>query len=105
MKKMILAVLILLLLALTFPSIPSIPKVSATTTEDLRRVTPALPEDANVRWKLLWSDDVRVDMLGADHNNGTSEWIDLKFWAPRFLEIEEFTFIIEGHNPYPKLPY
>jgi len=45
MKKMILAVLILLLLALTFPSIPSIPKVSATTTEDLRRVTPALPED------------------------------------------------------------
>jgi hypothetical protein len=45
MKKIVLAVLILLLLALTFPSIPSIPKVSATTTEDLRRVTPALPDD------------------------------------------------------------
>jgi len=45
MKKIVLAVLILSLLALTFPSIPSIPKVSATTAEDLRRVTPALPDD------------------------------------------------------------
>jgi len=45
MKKIVLTVLILLLLALTFPSIPSTPKVSATTTEDLRRVTPALPDD------------------------------------------------------------
>lgn len=42
MKKTVLAVLILLLLALTFPSIP---KVSSTITEDLRRVTPALPDD------------------------------------------------------------
>jgi hypothetical protein len=41
MKKIVLAVVILLLLALTFPSIP---KVSATTAEDLRRVTPALPD-------------------------------------------------------------
>jgi len=45
MKKMLLAVLIFLLLALTFPNIPSIPEVSATTTEDLPHVTPALPED------------------------------------------------------------
>ena len=43
MKKMVLAVLIFLLL-LT-PTFVNIPKVSATTTEDLRRVTPALPED------------------------------------------------------------
>ena len=55
--------------------------------------------DGNVRLKLLFSDDIRTDILGADHNNGTSEYIDLKFWAPRRLQIEEFTFIIEGYNP------
>jgi len=44
-KKVVFVVLIFLLLALTYPNIPSIPKVSATTTKDLRHVTPALPED------------------------------------------------------------
>lgn len=60
-------------------------------------------EDGDVLWELRLSDDVRVDTLGADHNNGTSEYIDLEFVAPDGLEIEEFTFIIEGHNPYYKM--
>jgi len=62
-------------------------------------------EDGDVKQELLLSDDVRADTLGADHNNGTSEYIDLCFVAPDGLEIETFTFIIEGHNPIFKLPY
>ena len=59
-------------------------------------------EDGDVLYELLLSDDVRADTLGADHNNGTSEWIDLEFVAPEGLEIETFTFVIEGHNPISK---
>lgn len=55
-------------------------------------------EDGNVKQELLVSDDVRAVMLGEDWNNGTSQYIDLKFIAPDELEIETFTFIIEGHN-------
>ena len=65
-------------------------------------------KDGDVLQELLLSDDVRADTLGADHNNGTSEYIDLKFVAPEGLEIEEFTFIIEGYNPIHKpvdMPY
>jgi len=62
-------------------------------------------EDGNVKQKLLLSDDVRAVMLGADHNNGTSQYIDLKFVAPDELEIQQFTFIIEGHNRPLKIPY
>jgi hypothetical protein len=54
--------------------------------------------DGDVLHKLRVSDDVRADTLGADHNNGTSEYINLEFVAPDGLEIETFTFIIEGHN-------
>jgi len=62
-------------------------------------------EYGNVKQKLLISDDVRAVMLGEDWNNDTSQYIDLKFVAPDELEIETFTFIIEGHNPIFKLPY
>jgi len=55
-------------------------------------------EDGNVKQKLLVSDDVRTVMLGENWNNGTSQYIDLKFVAPGEFEIETFTFIIEGHN-------
>lgn len=54
--------------------------------------------EGNVLWELLLSDDVRADLWGAEHNNGTSEYIDLKFVALEGLEFEDFHFIIEGHN-------
>ena len=63
-------------------------------------------EDGNVKQELLVSDDVRAVMLGEDWNNGTSQYIDLKFVAPdEELEIETFTFIIEGHNVPEKMAW
>lgn len=61
-------------------------------------------EDGNVKQELLVSDDVRAVMLGENWNNGTSQYIDLKFVAPEELDIETFTFIIEGHNRPLKIP-
>jgi len=52
----------------------------------------------NVLSELLRSDDVRVDELGADHNNGNSEFIDLQFVAPPGLQIVGYWFVIEGYN-------
>lgn len=51
-----------------------------------------------VRWTLLISDDVRVDILGADHNEGSSEFIELEFKAPAHTNFIEFIFVIEGYN-------
>ena len=51
-----------------------------------------------VKWALLHSDDERVDILGADHNKGSSEFIDLEFNAPAHTNFIEFIFIIEGNN-------
>ncbi|TES95370.1 MAG: hypothetical protein E3J90_09830 [Promethearchaeota archaeon] len=51
-----------------------------------------------VRWTLLISDDVRVDILGADHNEGSSEFIELEFKAPAHTNFIEFIFVIEGFN-------
>ncbi len=57
-------------------------------------------EDGNVRPQLLFSDDWKTETLGADHNNGTSQSINLKFIAlPPNLEITCFIFQIEGNNP------
>jgi hypothetical protein len=57
-------------------------------------------EDGNVLPQLLFSDDWRTDTLGAIHNNGTSQSIDLKFIAPPpILKIKDFVFQIEGFNP------
>ena len=61
-------------------------------------------EYGNVKQELLVSDDVRAVMLGENWNNGTSQYIDLKFAAPDELEIQQFTFIIEGYNRPLKIP-
>ena len=53
--------------------------------------------------QMLNSDEWKVDTLGADHNNGTSQSIDLKFANPSpNLEIIGFMFQIEGNNQYEK---
>ncbi|MFP3984968.1 MAG: PKD domain-containing protein [Candidatus Bathyarchaeia archaeon] len=64
-------------------------------------------EDGNVLPMLLFSDDWKADTLGADHNNGTSQRINLKFVAslnPN-MTIVGFVFQIEGNNEEYKLPY
>ncbi|MEJ2251653.1 MAG: hypothetical protein P8Y97_18600 [Candidatus Lokiarchaeota archaeon] len=52
----------------------------------------------DVRSLLLLSDDRKVTELGADHNNGVSESIDLEFQAIPGLKFEHFVFYIEGVN-------
>ena len=51
-----------------------------------------------VRKLLCSSDDLKVEELGADHNNGVSETIDLEFDTDRETNFLEFRFIIEGNN-------
>lgn len=49
--------------------------------------------------KLLWfSDDLKVEELGADYNNGVSETIDLEFDTNGESNFLEFRFVIEGNN-------
>ena len=49
--------------------------------------------------KLLWfSDDLRVETLGEEHNNGISETINLEFTMESETNFLEFRFIIEGNN-------
>ena len=55
-----------------------------------------------VRWELWISDDIRVDELGADHNEGISEFITLEFIAPAHKKFIEFIFVIEGNNAFVK---
>ena len=52
----------------------------------------------NVLPELKFSDDNRVDVLGAIHNNGTSEFLDIEFKLISNQIFSGFTFIIEGHN-------
>lgn len=52
----------------------------------------------NVKQMLMSSDDVRVDILGADHNDGISQYIDLEFEALNDQNFIGFEFVIEGHN-------
>jgi len=52
----------------------------------------------NVLPELKFSDDNRVDVLGAIHNNGTSEFIDIEFKSISNHIFSGFTFIIEGNN-------
>ncbi len=47
---------------------------------------------------LRYSDNLRVDELGADHNEGTSESINLEFLALPYIYFKEFIFVIEGYN-------
>jgi len=49
--------------------------------------------------KLLWfSDDLRIETLGAEYNNGISETINLEFAMESDTNFLEFLFIIEGNN-------
>ncbi|OGD49080.1 hypothetical protein A3K79_00895 [Candidatus Bathyarchaeota archaeon RBG_13_46_16b] len=62
--------------------------------------------DGNALLRLLFSDDWKTEIFGADWNNGTSESIDLEFLAPEFLDrlpIVNFVLRIEGNNPIRKL--
>ena len=60
-------------------------------------------EYGNVLQQLLSSDDWRTETLGANFNNGTSQFIDLKFAAlsPN-IDVVMFIFQIEGYNPKVK---
>jgi len=58
-------------------------------------------EGGNALPYLLLSDERKIDLLGADHNGGMSQTIDLRFWAPRYLDrlnVTGYIFQIEGHN-------
>ena len=62
-------------------------------------------ENGNVLLQLLSSDDWKTTILGADHNNGTSQSIDLKFLAlPPWFKVSGFLFVIEGNNQIAKPP-
>ncbi|MDF1540378.1 MAG: hypothetical protein P1Q69_15895 [Candidatus Thorarchaeota archaeon] len=56
----------------------------------------------NVKQILHHSDDVRIDVLGAKFNGGTSEYIDLSFQKLGNLEFVEYIFLIEGYNVVSK---
>ncbi len=53
--------------------------------------------------QLVSSDEWKTDVLGADHNNGESQSINLKFLAPQLLKPKGFIFVIEGSNRIVKL--
>ncbi|MCK4354115.1 MAG: carboxypeptidase regulatory-like domain-containing protein [Dehalococcoidia bacterium] len=56
-------------------------------------------EDGNVLNLLLKSDNLRVQEIGADHNGGTSQSIDLEFAAlGSNAKAVAFVFMIEGYN-------
>jgi hypothetical protein len=52
----------------------------------------------NVLYQLSSSDDIRVDMLGANYNDGTSHYIDLQFAVPENIDCLQFMIVIEGFN-------
>lgn len=54
-------------------------------------------EKGDVSQALLYSDNMRVDELGADHNNGTSQHIDLEFLALGHVGVT-LIIVIEGYN-------
>jgi hypothetical protein len=56
-------------------------------------------EYGDVLPQLLVSDDRKTDMRGAEHNNGTSQSMELEFAAlPPNLNVIGFIFQIEGNN-------
>jgi hypothetical protein len=56
-------------------------------------------EYGNVLPQLLFSDELKTETKGAEHNNGISQSIDLKFLSlPPGLEPTCFVFLIEGYN-------
>jgi hypothetical protein len=59
--------------------------------------------EGDVLMQLSYSDDLRVIELGADHNNGTSQYIDLQFVVPEGIESLQFMLVIEGYNEDAKV--
>jgi subtilisin family serine protease len=59
-------------------------------------------EDGQVRYLLRKSDDKKAEVLGADYNNGVSQYIDLEFFSPQELHFTNFVFVIEGNNAFEK---
>lgn len=55
-------------------------------------------EYGNVLPQLLFSDDCKVDEVGANWNNGISQSIDLKFATPPNINAVALVFQIEGNN-------
>lgn len=69
------------------------------TLKELQLISAYHSEYGNVLPKLLFSDEIKAETLGADHNNGVSQSIDLKFKTPApNIEIVGFIFEIEGNN-------
>lgn len=80
--------------------------LSDETLTELPLVRARHSEDKNVLPQLLSSDDWKTETLGADHNNGVSESIELRFSAlsPK-VNVIGFVFQIEGNNIIVKIPY
>ena len=73
-------------------------RTTSGTVVELPLVFAKHSSEGNVRSLLQASDDLRIDTLGADHNDGISEYIDLRFKAPRHVQFVEFILLIEGNN-------
>lgn len=54
--------------------------------------------EGNVLRLILKSDDLRTVTLGADHNNGSSQYLDLQFAACNGFSALKFILVIEGYN-------
>lgn len=75
------------------------------TLLELSLISAIHSELGDVLPQLLSSDDLRTDVYGANHNNGTSQSIDLKIQAlPASIKVVGFMFQIEGNNAEFKMP-
>lgn len=75
------------------------------TLLELTMISAIHSEHGDVLPQLLLSDDLRTDTYGANHNNGTSQSIDLEFQAlPPTIKTVGFIFQIEGNNIEFKMP-
>jgi len=68
------------------------------TIIELPLISAVHSEYGDVLQQLLFSDDWKVDLVGADRNNGASQSINLKFQAPPNTKIIGFLLQIEGNN-------
>jgi hypothetical protein len=60
-------------------------------------------ENGNVLLKLLFSDEWKTVIRGAEWNEGMTQSLELKFLPlPPWLHAKAFVFQIEGNNPFPK---
>ena len=59
-------------------------------------------EEGQVKSFLRRSDDKKVVLLGADHNDDVSQYVDLEFLAPKKRRFTSFEFVIEGNNAIVK---